>query len=79
MVSDTAADMFLNILKHHIGINSVLLCSKHKRLVNITQEQRFNDTYMDIVLSVPKKYKRLNCYCEGAAYSKCLFLVLSHR
>ena len=28
-----------------MGINSALLCSKHKRLVNITQENRFDDVF----------------------------------
>ena len=31
--------------KTHIGINSVLLSKKHKWLVNIAQEYRFNDLF----------------------------------
>ena len=32
-------------LKQHVGINNVLLCSKHMWLVNITQEKRFNNIF----------------------------------
>ena len=35
MVAKTTADM---ILEHYKGINSVLLCRKHKCLDNIAQE-----------------------------------------
>ena len=46
MVANTAADMFLDI-KHHIGINNVLLCCKHKWL----------DVYCPII-----KVQRSICY-----------------
>ena len=43
MNANTSADMFLDILKHHVG--SVLLCCKHEWLVDIAQEEMFNDIF----------------------------------
>ena len=36
-------------LKHHVGINSVLLCSKQKLSVGITQESRLNDIVAKLI------------------------------
>ena len=38
-----AVDVFPRGLKHHVGINSVLLCSRQKLSVSSTQESRLND------------------------------------
>ena len=51
----TLPQIYFLTFKHHIGINSVLLCTKHELLVTITQEQRFNDTFAMIAILLTLK------------------------